>query len=313
MSGRQSARSAVSTDLDKAFAAWLADYEMNHTPGTAETVTDYVRAHFVPFFRSFDRFTPLSYGEYMRQRIQKVTRASLRKELSALRQFRAWCEEQGVTGLAPIPSLPKAGHPGKRAKNARRRMATILSPAEIARILLAMPERSRRTGAFVRPFFDVLWETGLRPYSTVLKLEAPLHYKRGGSTLFISREIDKARYEREIPITAEAQAALERVCPKSGTGKLFEVDTPENMEDSLAAAVAAAGIDKPISIYDFRHSRISYLANSGAPLAGVARLVGHKHVSTTALYVQANNAAAQAALDMVAKPVGKGGTRRGTR
>jgi site-specific recombinase XerD len=51
-----------------------------------------------------------------------------------------------------------------------------------------------------------------------------------------------------------------------------------------------------VSVYDFKHSRISIDANSGAPLAGVAHLVGHKHISTTALYVQTGEAAAQAAL-----------------
>ena len=301
VSGRQAARSAVDADLEKAFAAWLADYEITHSPGTAETVTDYVRAHFVPFFGSFERFTLPSYGDYMRRRIKAVTRTTLRKELSALRMFVAWCTEQGVKGMADVPSLPKHGHAGTRAKNARRRVATILSPEKIARILMAMPERSRRTGVFVRPFFQVLWETALRPYSTVLNLETPLHYKAGASELFISREIDKARYERTIPITDAASEALTRVCPKSGSGKLFEIDIPENMEDSLEAAVRAAGIEETVSIYDFRHSRISYLANSGAPLAGVARLVGHKHISTTALYVQTSNEAALAALDAVAK------------
>jgi site-specific recombinase XerD len=51
-----------------------------------------------------------------------------------------------------------------------------------------------------------------------------------------------------------------------------------------------------VSVYDFKHSRISIDANSGAPLAGVAHLVGHKHISTTALYVQTGEAAARAAL-----------------
>ena len=44
-----------------------------------------------------------------------------------------------------------------------------------------------------------------------------------------------------------------------------------------------------------RRMRTTY-ANCGAPLAGVAHLVGHKHISTTALYVQTGEVAARAAL-----------------
>jgi hypothetical protein len=45
---------------------------------------------------------------------------------------------------------------------------------------------------------------------------------------------------------------------------------------ALASAVRRAGVEGVVSVYDFRHSRISQLANSGASLAGVAFLVGHK-------------------------------------
>jgi integrase len=178
----------------------------------------YVRAHLLPFFGNFETFTPTNYGDYMRERIQQVSRSTLRKELSGLRQFRSWCEEQGFGDLPPVPGLPKHGHPGKRHKQGRKRPATILSPAEVARILACVSEP-------VRPFFTLCWETGLRPYSTILKLETPLHYKKGAKTLFISREIDKRAFERTIPLTPEASEVLDGLCPKDG-GRLFKEDSP---------------------------------------------------------------------------------------
>lgn len=295
VTGRRTARVAVSADLDRAFAEWLADYEVMHTGGTAGTVMMYVQAHFLKHFSGFDMFTPPSYGDYMRKRIQCVTRTTLRKELSALRMFVAWCAERG-TVLPPVPGLPKAGHPGKRAKNARKAKATILSQAEAKRVLMAMPERSRRTGEWVRPFFTVLWETGLRE-STLLRLEMGTHYRKGAKRLFISRDIDKAHFERHVPLTAAARAALDRVCPKQGV--IFAGVKQANLRESVEAALRASGLDKRVSPYDFKHSRISQLANSGAPLAGVAHLVGHKHVSTTALYVTSSEDAASAALARV--------------
>jgi hypothetical protein len=190
VSGRSAAR-PLSAGFEQEVANFLADYEITHAKGTFATVTMYFRAHIIPFFGSFDAFTPLSYADYVRMRIGRTTRVTVRKELSALRQFVDWCGQHGVT-LPPVPHLPKQGHPGVRAPNARKRRATIITAAEAKRILAAMPERSRRTQAWVRPMFVVLWETGLRPI-TVLKLEAPLHYAKGSRRLFISREIDKER------------------------------------------------------------------------------------------------------------------------
>lgn len=300
MSGRRVARAAVSADLASAFASWLADYEATHAEGTAETVTMYVEAHLLPFFGAFDRFTPASIADYTRDRIKRVTRSSLRKELSALRQFFAWCTEHGTVGLPPVPALPKAGHPGVRSKNARKAVATVLSETEMKRLLMAMPERSRRTGEWVRPFFTLLWETGLRE-STLLKLKAPEHYRKGARRLFISRDIDKARFERHVPLSPAARGALARVCPPK-PGPLFAGIDQASLRDSLEAARKAAGIDKPLSPYDVRHSRASLLANSGAPLAGVAHLLGHKHLSTTSIYVQSSERAASEALDAVIAP-----------
>lgn len=51
--------------------------------------------------------------------------------------------------------------------------------------------------------------------------------------------------------------------------------------------------------YDFRHARLTYLASNTQNLTGAAFLAGHRHVSTTALYVHPNEAAAREVLDAV--------------
>jgi site-specific recombinase XerD len=284
----------VSGDLAKVSAEFLLAYGTQHAAGTTKTVEDYFRAHFLPHFRSLERFTRPTYGDYIAKRIQQATRSTLRKELSALRQFRDWLGVRGVT-IDEVPKLPKHGHAGVRAKNARKAKAVIMRPAEVRKILAAMPERSRRTGCWVRPLFAVLWETGLRPI-TVLKLEAGKHYVKGSGKLFISRDIDKEGMEREVPITLAARKAFDRVWPKSGEGRLFDAE-PESLRFSLKAALKAAGLEgRGIGVYDFKHSRITHDVNSGAPLAGVAHLVGHRHVSTTARYVTTGEQAARAVL-----------------
>lgn len=268
---------------------WVADYTMTHAAGTALGAEGYMNT-LTTYFEDFERFTEAGYAGYMRMRIATVSRATLRKELSALRMFVDWLKQEKGLAFPEVPGLPKKGHAGARGKNARRRQATILSPAEVTRILAAMPDRGPRSGAWVRPFFTLLWETGLRPYSTLARLENPLHWSEGRRDLFISREIDKAKYERTVPLTATALATLEQ------TGGTFPGVNDGSMRPALESAVIAAAVKKVVSIYDFRHSRISQLANSGAPLAGVAFLVGHKDISTTAKYVQTSAQAASAAL-----------------
>ncbi len=316
VTGRRVAR-PVAADLEVAVSQFLADVELEASPAWAKIVTLYFETHLIPFFESFDRFTLATYADYGRARLQKASRPSVRKELSALRRFVAWCADHELA-LPAVPPLPKHGHPGTRAPNARKRKATIITDAEAARILMAMPERSRKTGAFVRPLFQVLWETGLRP-ATVLKLETPLHYKKGSETLFVSREIDKEGFERTIPLSEKAREALDRAAP-AAPGRIFDA-LASSLRHSLAAALEAAGLELDVSPYDFRHSRISAMANAPGPLTGASYLAGHKHASTTALYIQGGEQAARETLAAMSrrsggrsggrtpkKPRAKGGT-----
>ena len=96
-------------------------------------------------------------------------------------------------------------------------MATILTQEDVQKILAVMPERSRRTGAWVRPLFTVLWETGLRPI-TVLALEAGVHYTKGEARLFISEDVDKVGNKRHVPLSERAREALDLVYPYTGKG-----------------------------------------------------------------------------------------------
>lgn len=300
ISGRRTARS-VSTDLDVAVAAFLVDFGMTSSPRWTAIVELYFMVHLLPFFESFDRFTPSAYVDYGRARLQKVSRPTVRKELSALRRFVAWCVEHDLM-LPPVPALPKHGTPGVRAKNARKRKATIIEPGDAKRLLLAMPERSRRTGEWTRPLFTVLYETGLRS-TTVLRLETPLHYTRGQGHLFITREIDKEGYERRLPLTPAARTALDRACPAC-PGRIFTAKR-SSLRHSFEAAKKIAGLeDLDASPYDLRHTRLTRLANTAnVPLAGVSYLAGHKHLSTTSLYVQASEGAAREALLVMAATV----------
>jgi hypothetical protein len=43
-----------------------------------------------------------------------------------------------------------------------------------------------------------------------------VHYRRGQEVLIIENEVDKARFDRELPLGTESRDALDRACPQVG-------------------------------------------------------------------------------------------------
>jgi integrase len=151
----------------------------------------------------------------------------------------------------------------------------------------------------------------LRP-ATLDALTAPGDYRKGATVLRVREEIDKAKFGREVPLTAAARAALDRCVPD--VGKIFDrVDTHLAAKYLRTAAVAAklpAKKAEQIKAYDLRHARITQLAESGN-LVGVAYLAGHKAITTTNTYVHAHARAAVEVLKGTDSGRGRGKKKAG--
>jgi site-specific recombinase XerD len=272
----------------------LSEYEKDHEEGTTDTVTMYFKAHLVPFFGDAEHITKESAQDYARERLTTTTRATVRKELSALRIFTSWA------GLdVEIPGLPKYGHPGKRHPHARKEMATIVRAKDMDKILAKMPDRAPRGGHWVRPFFRLLWETALRP-STLFRLQAGKHYRKGDRELFITRDIDKGHAERRIPLSLPSRKALDQCVPEVGS-----IFATFSLREPLLRACEASQVKVPsLAPYDLKSSRLTAWANTpGIPLPGVQYLAGHASLATTAKYVVAQKEAAE--LVILGRIVGK--------
>jgi Phage integrase family len=153
----------------------------------------------------------------------------------------------------------------------------------------------------VRDVVALWWETALRPV-TIGRLRCPDHFRPGATDLTITRDIDKVRYKRQLPLTELAVQALERSCPDIGL--IFGVHDlrPQLLKAARRAHEAGklpAWKIERVSPYDFRHGRTTQLANRTKHLAGVSFLVGHKDPSTTAKYVHAVREHAEEALRAV--------------
>lgn len=289
---------APDTPTEDLFVSWLDATANTRSAGTLKTWEVYART-FLKFFVVAADFTEVKIETWVSQRLGVVLRGTVTKELSALKHFLRWCVRAGFMIDAPVTPELEPGVLGTRTGK-RKAKHTAHDPAIVEALLSAMPEWSRAEGQrrfAVRAYYRVLWETGLRP-ATVQALSVPEHYKRGAYELAITRDIDKVRFERPVPLRPEARAALDAVAPHKGI--VFGVhDSRRYLRD----AARAIGLDdddvKAICGYDLRHSRTTDLLERSANLPGVAYLVGHKRVSTTNTYAHANIRAARAALGLL--------------
>lgn len=280
--------------LARLTSEWLTSLESSRSHETIEAYEGYVTAHWGRSWAGVERMTDASLADYMRGRLRLVTASTVRKELSALRGFLAWCVERGVLLASPVvPSVPRRaiGTPSKPQTRVD------LTPEQVEAILAHLPETSRRSkGALaarhVRELYVVAWETGLR-VGTLRRVEVPRHYRPGSATLTITSDIDKARWARSVPLSPRARATLDAV---ASDGLVFGA---VRGRDALKIAARAAGVPQAdrVSDHDVRHAAITHLASlPGASIAGIAYLVGHTHAGTTSRYVHAGSAAAEAAL-----------------
>jgi integrase len=295
--------------LTRLTSEWLTSLESSRSAETIEAYEGYVTAHWGHAWSTLDRLTDASIADYMRARLRLVTASTVRKELSALRGFIAWCVERQALRIAPaVPSVPRRAT-GTSSKPQTR---VDLSPVQVEAIIAAIPEARRSRGDLkprrVRELYLVAWETGLR-VGTLKRVEVPKHYRRGATHLAISDDIDKARWGRGVPLSARARETLDSIAPRSGL-----VWGPIVGRGLLKAAAKAAKIRdwKHVSDHDIRHATITHLASSpGASIAGIAFLVGHTHAGTTSRYVHAAQDAAAEAL--AARGTGAIGAPRGAR
>jgi integrase len=295
--GRRRARVKASdpnVPIMEVAALWLVDVERELGEATVDTMMVYVR-HFAEFFGTVGALVDVACARYARERLGRVKRATVQKELSALRRFLTWCVEHEVLSRAPaVPSPPRRSL-GKPFEKRRRSKATPLTPDEALAIIAALPEWSKSgkvTPFVVRARFRLAWETALRP-NTISLLSVPENYVRGSSVLVITDEIDKARFGREVPLTDDAKAALESVCPSAGI--IFGRHDYRDQLKRAAASVLPPERARTFTAYDLRHARATQWAESGN-LVGVAYLLGHKQITTTNKYAKPNRAAAERVL-----------------
>lgn len=242
--------------------------------------------------RSIDKPTPKSISDYLMHLSDRgCGSASINRKLSALRSFYKYCVLE--LGLENDPTeltvsakreqnLPKALAPNTMAALLQAAKEGLSYPARLAPSLKARDEA----------MFLLLYATGLRVSELIgLKLHQMDHLQG------MIRTLGKGGKERVIPFVKTAAVALEHYLssfrsslnPKTEhvfIGARGEPLTRQAFSKTLAHLSLQAGLDKPVSPHQIRHTFATDLLAAGINLRTLQHLLGHADLGTTQIYTQ---------------------------
>ena len=164
----------------------------------------------------------------------------------------------------------------------QRRLVTVLSPAEVERLLAATES------AKYRAIFMTAYGAGLRIGEVRQLRVEDIHSARG----LIHVRFSKTG-ERYVPLGGQLREALRHyyrayrpVGPQlfPGRGKAG-VLTRTSISKVLQAVVNKAGIDKRVTPHTFRHCFATHLLDAGTDLHTLQVLLGHASLNSTAQYL----------------------------
>lgn len=244
----------------------------NLAPATQQSYVQAVAKFSRYFRRSPDRLDledVRTYQVYLASR--GVAWASLNLTVCALRFF------YGVTlGRAEMPELIAYAR-------APRKLPVVLSGEEVVRFLEAVP------GFKSRVALTTAYATGLRLSEVVALRIGAIDSQR----MLIRIENGKGGKDRYAMLSVQLLSILRsywrRTRPQDWLfpGRIPERPIhPKMLALACQAATEAAGLSKRVTVHTLRHSFATHLLESGTELRIIQVLLGHNHLSTTALYTQ---------------------------
>jgi integrase/recombinase XerD len=211
---------------------------------------------------------------------ERLSPATIRRFASTLRGFYAFLVLDDYIDNPPTDDLntpPPVSY-----------LPTVLTETQI-HALFAIPDVTKAEGLRDRAILELMYAAGLRVSELLSLLHRHIDLRNGLITC-----VGKGRKERTIPFGRSAALAIENYVAakpftlKTPNSHLFLINQKPLTRQFLWTVIsqygaAAAAIDR-ISPHTLRHTFATHLLQHGAELKHVQALLGHAHISTTAIY-----------------------------
>jgi len=204
---------------------------------------------------------------------KKLSVATVSQYVSALRfLFVKTLRRHFLAEHIPFPKSP-------------RRLPTVLSPEEVARLI------DSASNLYHRTLLMTLYSSGMRR-SELCRLQVT----NIDSQRMMIRIRGKGNHDRDVPLSPKLLETLRTswrwMKPRTflfpGTVDGWRADvpiTPNNVWLACRQAALAANIRKPLSPHTLRHSYASHLLEAGVDLRTIQVLLGHSRLEHTLVYL----------------------------
>jgi integrase/recombinase XerD len=248
----------------------------NYSHRTAKTYVRIVRDFAMYFHQPPDKLGPEQIRQYQAYLFQskKLAPATVSQYVSALRfLFVKTLRRHFLAEYIPFPK-------------AHKRLPTVLSPEEVARLIDSARNLYHRT------LLMTLYSTAMRRAELCQLKVRDIDSQR----MMIRINQGKGRRDRDVPLSPKLLQTL-RVYWRwmqpitylfPGTVKRVRADVPISVNSVWLAcrqAAQAAGISKRISPHSLRHSCATHLLEAGADLRTIQVLLGHSRLEHTLIYL----------------------------
>ena len=226
--------------------------------------------------------------EALAARWSALAPATVARKASALRQFYAFLQDEGLRDDDPSSHLPRPA--------TRRKLPRLLSHEQIAKLFQqaeAEAESGRPAAVRLLTFLELLYGSGLRATELVSLPAAAV--PRDAPFLTVTGKGGQARM---VPVSGRARLALSRWMDlrPDGTAHLFPSRggkhlTRVRLFQLLRELATRAGIaPESISPHVLRHAFATHLLEGGADLRVLQTLLGHADIATTQIYTHVDAA-----------------------